>query len=119
MSPIILTIIKVILSIGFTVFGVAKVVNIPNITGMQKETFTKFGLNKYLMMLTGLGELVGVFLLWVPIFSKHDNLGAALLAVIAFLGVVFHIKFKDEIGDLAPAIIMTSLSLLVALLANS
>jgi len=114
---IVVLIIKIILTSTFTIFGVAKLINIPNISEMQKETFTNFGLNKNLMMLTGAGELLGVAFLWLPIFDDHAKLGGALLAIIALLAAGFHIKFKDKPADLMPAIIMGILSIIIAIFA--
>ncbi len=108
------TIIKVIISISFGVFGLGKVLNLPNLTVMMTQTFERFGLSKQLMQLTGLGEIAGVALLWVPVFDNSDRLGGALLAVIAGLASVYHLKHKDKPEDFMPALMMAALAAFVA-----
>jgi hypothetical protein len=111
---LVVTIIKVVLSIGFGMFGLGKVLKIQNLTEMMSTTFERFGLSKQIMQLTGLGELAGVALLWVPLFDNSDRFGGILLAAIAGLAAVFHIRHKDPANDLMPAIMMTSLAAFVA-----
>ncbi len=113
---LIVTIIKVVISLSFGLFGIGKLANLPNVTKMMSETFERFGFNKQIMQLTGAGELAGVALLWVPLFDNSDRLGGILLAIIAGLAALLHLKHKDKAEDLMPAIMMTVLAALVAIL---
>ena len=112
------TIVKVVLTLGFVVGGAGKVFNIPNITPSMSETFERFGIDTSLMKLAGAGELIGVALLWAPVLGdSHTNIGAAILAGIALLAAFYHIKFKDPSSELVPAIVMSVLALFVTLFA--
>lgn len=81
------------------------------------EMLNHVGLNERQIRLLGTIEILGAIGLlvgiWVPILGSL----AALGFIVYFIGaVVAHIRVKDGIKDMAPAILLTVISIVVAVL---
>ncbi len=93
-EPIVITI-KIVLT--FMVLVVSSI----NILGWQRtffkiqlKMFHEFGLDRKKMILTGLVQLIGITLMWFPIFDMQ--LGLIIILLISLLGIIFHFRFKTE-----------------------
>lgn len=94
-SEPILILIKIILT--FIVLFVSSI----NILGWQKtifkiqlKMFHDFGLGRKIMFFIGLVQLLGVTLMWFPLYDMQ--LGVIILLLTSLVGIILHFRFKTE-----------------------
>ncbi|MSZ42104.1 MAG: DoxX family membrane protein [Actinobacteria bacterium] len=113
MHPMALLIFAAILGLMTVVSGFGKLSMKDNVVEMLNHV----GLNERQIRLLGTVEILGaiglLFGIWLPLLG----LLAALGFVAYFLGaVIAHIRVRDGIKDMAPAILLTVLSIIVTVL---
>jgi len=74
----------------------------------QLEFFHSYGLNRQIMALVGVVELIGATSIWFQ-SSVIGSLGAALLSATSLGAIFFHLRF-DTWKDGVPAMVTLSLS---------
>ena len=79
-----LIIVKVLLTLAFLAAGIGKLIGAP----MMVETFDTIGLGQWFRYVTGIIEVGGAVLLWVP---RRQSWGAALLGATMVGAVLAHV----------------------------
>jgi len=95
----VITIIKIILSVLFILAGAAKIFGVVAI----KAQFTEFGLSVKIMTLVGILEILGAIGLQIPFLKKYAAIGLALLMIGA---IVNHFKVMHPFSQSAPSILL-------------
>ena len=71
--------------------------------------FIAYGLNRQIMFLIGLAELIGAVTIWYHRTHWIGLVGAAVLVVVTTGAIVFHLRF-DTGREAVPAVVMLVLS---------
>ena len=100
-----LLIIKIILTLAFLAAGAGKLAG----ASMMVETFELIGLGQWFRYLTGIIEIGGAVLLWIP---RRQAWGAALLGA-TMVGAVFAHLVLLGAGTVAPSLVLGLLSAFV------
>jgi len=98
-------IVKVLLSFAFVAAGAAKLLGVP----MMVETFETIGVGQWFRYLTGIIEVGGAALLWVP---RRQGYGAAVLGGTMVGAVLAHLFVLGAASTL-PAVVLGLLSAFV------
>ena len=98
-------VVKALLTLAFVAAGSAKLLGVP----MMVETYDTIGLGQWFRYLTGVIEVGGAILLWVP---KRQGYGAALLGA-TMVGAVLSHLFVLGAASARPAIVLGLLSTFV------
>lgn len=98
-------VVKALLTLAFVAAGSAKLLGVP----MMVETYDTIGLGQWFRYLTGVIEVGGAILLWVP---KRQGYGAALLGA-TMVGAVLSHLFVLGAASALPAIVLGLLSTFV------
>lgn len=98
-------VVKALLTLAFVAAGSAKLLGVP----MMVETYDTIGLGQWFRYLTGVIEVGGAILLWVP---KRQGYGAALLGATMVGAVLAHL-FVLGAASALPAIVLGLLSAFV------
>lgn len=80
---------------------------------MQLKMFHDFGLNRKIMLFIGLIQLVGVTLMWFPVYDMQ--LGVIILLLTSLVGIIYHFRFKTE-KEATSALYIFVLTLLILFL---
>lgn len=83
---------------------------------MQLKMFHEFGLDRQRMFLIGLVQLVGITLMWFPVYDMQ--LGVIILLLTSLVGIIFHFRFKTE-KEATSALYIFVLTLLILFLEAS
>ena len=106
--PIYITILKIIVTIGFLLAGIAKLLGAKPIV----DQFREFKLPVKAMYLVGILEVSGAIALYCPTLALASAIGLALLMV----GVIAnHLKVKHPFSKYLPSFILFILTALLAL----
>ena len=101
-----LTVITVLVSLAFAAAGLAKLAG----ASMMVQTFDAVGLGQWFRYVTGIIELGGAILLWLP---GRRLIGAALLTVTMAGAILAHL-FILGTATMAPAVVLGLLSAILA-----
>ena len=93
-----LLIIKILLTVAFVAAGVAKLIGAP----MMVESYEVIGLGQWFRYLTGIIEVGGAVLLWIP---RRQAWGAALLGATMVGAVLAHLVVLG-MSTVAPSILL-------------
>ena len=96
---------KILLTLAFVAAGAAKLIGAP----MMVETFEALGMAQWFRILTGLIEVAGTGLLWLP---RRQAWGAALLGATMVGAVLAHLAVLGVASGL-PAVVLGLLSAFV------
>ena len=97
-----LIIVKVLLTLAFLAAGIGKLIGAP----MMVETFDTIGLGQWFRYVTGIVEVGGAVLLWVP---RRLSWGAALLGATMVGAVLAHVVLLG-IDTVLPSVVLGLLS---------
>jgi len=89
------------------------------ITGakMQVDTFKHLGLPSWFRVFTGIVAITGAIGLIIGYWNEYILIIAALwLAGIMFGAILFHIRSKDKVSQMVPALILMMLAVVLAIL---
>lgn len=100
-------VVRALLVLAFGLAGLAKVFGVSQMV----EIFDAIGIGQWFRYLTGLIEVFGAFLLWIPI-TGIAFLGAVLLTVTMICAVLVHLLFIG--GNPLPALLLGLLSCFAA-----
>ncbi len=93
-----LLIIKILLTVAFVAAGAAKLIGAP----MMVESYEVIGLGQWFRYLTGIIEVGGAVLLWIP---RRQAWGAALLGATMVGAVLAHLVVLG-MSTVAPSIVL-------------
>ena len=93
-----LLIIKILLTVAFVAAGAAKLIGAP----MMVESYEVIGLGQWFRYLTGIIEVGGAVLLWIP---RRQAWGAALLGATMVGAVLAHLVVLG-MSTVAPSILL-------------
>jgi hypothetical protein len=102
-------ILKIVLAISFGAISILMLVGLKPLT----QLFVEFKLNRFAMILTGLMELILVWLLFNLALDFYAAIGLAYLTTAA---IYKHIKARHHFKNYIPAILLLILSMYLALL---
>lgn len=109
-------IIEILLALAFLGSGLSKVGG----SKMQVDSFNKLGLPQWFRVFTGLLQLVGVAGLVGGFWTESWGAwGALLIAVIMVGAVLAHLRAKDKFGQIAPALVLAILAIVLTILLGS
>ena len=101
--PIHVTIIQIVVAVGFVAAGLAKLLGAKPIA----EQFKEFGLPRYAMYIVGVLELAGA----AGVFLQSVGFLASIGLCILMLGAIGqHLKVKHPFSMIAPSVLLLTLS---------
>lgn len=119
MKNIILWSIIALVSIFFLFMGVVKTAGLPApvFDYILTQNFLKYGLNRDVMFVVGVVEILGAILIWLHRFQGIGTIGPSLLILVTAGALLLHLRF-DTFTDGVPALVALVLSAFVLIQAT-